>query len=35
MYGQLGLEATSESCEDFQIASNFHAFWSEELHYEK
>jgi hypothetical protein len=35
MYGQLGFEVISKSCEDFQIAPNFHEFWNEELHYEK
>jgi hypothetical protein len=31
MYTQLSLEATFKSCKDFQIASNFYEFWSEEL----
>jgi hypothetical protein len=35
MYGQHGLEVTSKSCEDLQIASNFHEFLNEELYYEK
>jgi hypothetical protein len=35
LYSQFDLEVTSKSYEDFQIASNFHEFWSEELHCEK
>jgi hypothetical protein len=32
-YGsQLDLEVTSKNYKDFQIASNFHKFWSEEFH---
>jgi hypothetical protein len=31
----LVLEVTSKSCEDSQIAFNFHKFWSEELHCER
>jgi hypothetical protein len=32
MYVQLGLEVTSKSCEDSQISTNFHEFWSRELY---
>jgi hypothetical protein len=35
MYGQLGLEVPLKNYNDFQIASNFHEFWSEELYYKK
>jgi hypothetical protein len=32
MYDQLGLEVTFKSCENSLKESNFHDFWSEELH---
>jgi hypothetical protein len=35
MYGQLCLEVSSKSCENSQIESYFHEFWSEELNYKK
>jgi hypothetical protein len=35
MYDQIGLEVTFKSCEDYQIGSNFHEFWSEEFHCKK
>jgi hypothetical protein len=32
MYGQLSLKVTFKSCEGSPIASNFHEFWTDELH---
>jgi hypothetical protein len=35
IHGQLDFKVPSKNCKDSQIASNFHEFWSKELHCQK
>jgi hypothetical protein len=35
MYGQLDLKGFFKRCKSPERTSNFHEFWSEELHFEK